>query len=142
MIRSLRKRHLNMWLIIAVLLPLGFIAAVFATPQSLAKGALDVPEKGKLLKQMTMDWGPVELRGLPDSSQMIQFKVTTAIKTAAVAVYLGKKPIDHPTNGQFLKKLDSRGLYEAKLDKAWFGMTPHLLFYDPIKQEVVAKSFW
>ena len=66
MIRSLRKRHLNIWLIIAVFLPLGFIAAVLATPQSLDNGALDVPEKGKLLKQMTMDWGPVELRGLPE----------------------------------------------------------------------------
>lgn len=142
MIRFLRKRHLYMWSVLAVLLPIGFVAALLVQKAPKEVGALSFKEEGKLLGQMYLQWGPVQRRMLADSTQELQFRIVEAVKAAGLVVYIAESEMNEPADGQLLARLDTRDAYDIRLDKSWAGKEIYLLFYDPVKQEVIGKSYW
>jgi hypothetical protein len=52
MIRTLRKRHLQIWILWAVLLPVGIIVAWMAVPEKVTQELLQPPGSGTSIIQM------------------------------------------------------------------------------------------
>lgn len=52
MIRSLRKRHLQIWILWAVLLPVGIIVAWMAVPDKVTQELLQSPGSGTTIHQV------------------------------------------------------------------------------------------
>lgn len=142
MIRSLRKRHFYMWSVLAVLLPIGFVVALMVQKAPKEVENLSFKEEGKLLGQMYLQWGPVQRRMLADSTQELQFRIVEPVKAAGLVVYIAESEMNEPADGQLLARLDTRAAYDIRLDKSWAGKEIYLLFYDPVKQEVIGKSYW
>lgn len=55
MIRQLRKRHLQIWLLLAVLLPIGFVVALMSVPKKVTQELLQPPSKTSVSQIKSID---------------------------------------------------------------------------------------
>jgi hypothetical protein len=55
MIKSLRKRHLQIWILWAVLLPVGIIIAWMAMPKKVTQELLQPPAKTQIFPEKSID---------------------------------------------------------------------------------------
>ncbi|THU34894.1 hypothetical protein FAM09_23155 [Niastella caeni] len=143
MIRSLRKRHLQIWTALAVLLPLGIIVAWMAIPkypmQTLLQPDAEKPLP-EILKQRTKD-------------NYIVFIRSNRQRSAFQLEWLNKKPLTWPTatiykvqkgstinNGILIGRIESRGTYRFALDSTFqianFSKD-QLILYDFIHQQII-----
>ena len=145
MIRPLRKRHLLTWILLAILLPIGFIAAFWTIPkeqsisQELQFGA---PEAfSTLLQANETDDLKVQLRENPANQlKQVEIEVKQPLGRTSALVYLANSNIQKTEEGQLLNQLGSVGMYRIELDSALSAQTTfHFLFYDKIKEEVFDK---
>lgn len=55
MIKTLRKRHLQIWILWAILLPAGIIVALMAVPEKVTQELLQPPAKTQVVPGKTID---------------------------------------------------------------------------------------
>ena len=55
MIKSLRKRHLQIWILWSVLLPAGIIVAYMSVPKKVTQELLQPPEKTQVFPEKSID---------------------------------------------------------------------------------------
>lgn len=145
MIRSLRKRHLLTWALLAILLPIGFITAFWAIPQeqSIAQELqFDVPEAfSTLLQSNETENLKVQLRESPSNRlKQVEIEVKQPLGRTSALVYLADSNIQTAEEGQLLNQLGAVGVYRITLDSTLSAQTAfHFLFYDKIKGEVFDK---
>ena len=145
MIRSLRKRHLSIWILLGLLLPIGFVMAFLAVPkldpveQKLQFGLEEAYPN--VIGSGETDLLAVQVRENPMTGlRQIEIEVKQPLEAASALVYLTKSPAEEIVDGQLLSQLGAKGKYRIELDSMLSAQkTYHLLFHDQIKASTIDK---
>ena len=150
MIKPLRKRHLQIWTVLAVLLPTGIVLSWFVIPN---------PVPVKLLNPVTTELLPVikykrgnnqyciNIRTNKENSQwQLEWKNRLSLAVPSAVIYrTSPSPFKGvvsrsftPGNSQLIGRIEARGNYV-------FPLTPdstshdqlHLILYDFINQQII-----
>ncbi|MFK7903758.1 MAG: hypothetical protein AB8B69_01470 [Chitinophagales bacterium] len=143
MVPQLRRRHKWMWLILTILLPMGFITAYSLMPPTQETIAQPLPDSkpAPLSKIISIRQTPqfdVKLRednilGL----KQIEVVLNKALKRPSTHLYVSDKSSKEIADAQFLGLLGSKGDYRFNLNPAITYQNAFvLLFYDKIAGEV------
>lgn len=139
MIRPLRKRHLQIWFLWALLLPLGVVSAVMAR-RSIPASAGEI-QNGSLLpvviKETTWKGNPVQLRGNTQSNvQQLVWMNKQMLSIASATVYLANTDTSSIASSKYIGRIESRGNYvfDLPLKKEY-----HFIIYDFIHQQIVGR---
>jgi hypothetical protein len=142
MISQLRRRHLTIWMALAVLLPIGFIAASLSipTPATMTQLASSAPPA---LPTILASGETPELkfnrRTAAQSEQQLEVVIKQPLTQASALVYLSEDPQameKHP--GMLLGRLGSKGVYRFAVpaglsaEKVW-----KVTLYDVLKDQSI-----
>lgn len=143
MIPELRKRHKWMWLILTILLPLGFITAysLILKPAVVTNEQLLTSKPIPLTKVVSNRQTPqfdVSLRednGL--GMKQIEIKVKENLTLSSTHIYLSDKSSLGIENTQFLGVLTPEKVHRFNLDPSMTYQNAYVvLFYDEIAEEL------
>lgn len=138
MIRPLRKRHLQIWSLWALLLPAGIVVAVLSRPHP-ATGRLLQPGTETalpvLIKEVRKENYIVRLRGYSASSPQQLEWINTSVLRHPTALIYQTEPGSHSIQGaRLIGRIEARGSYHFNL-----GTDPvssyHFILYDFIKEQ-------
>ncbi|MEZ4851671.1 MAG: hypothetical protein R3B93_24280 [Bacteroidia bacterium] len=147
----LRKRHLRIWVILAFLLPMGFISAFFEKPDKIivAESGNDLaPALRDILRESEDDQLKVNVRSESfvseiDSTELSRYQLEIIIKEPLTApsnqVYLSLDETKQSIEGKLLLgNLGPRGIYRFDLKN--MPEVPeklYLILYDGIKNQTL-----
>ena len=143
MIIKLRKRHFLIWILLAILLPTGFILAILDRPEDIAADSyisLSASPLPNLISTQEDQGLRVTLRrGLPHQKQ-IEIKVLQPIPAPSIFLAIGSNEINDQNPGHTIGKIHGLGTQRFSLDSLSSSRAElHLLFYDKIKGDALAK---
>ncbi len=143
MVPELRKRHKWMWLVLTILLPLGFITAYSLIPESqeLRNKQLPATKPIPLTKIVSIRQTPqfdVSLRednGL--GLKQIEVTLKETLTRPSTHLYLSDKSSTGIENAQFLGVVTTRGSYRFNLNPSMTYQSAFVvIFYDKIAEQV------
>ncbi|MEO6229080.1 MAG: hypothetical protein ABJB11_07255 [Ferruginibacter sp.] len=114
MIKTLRKRHLQTWRLLAVLLPLGIISAYLVVPNPAVNQLLQPASVAALpvvLKSVKKDAYVINLRS---NSNRTQFQLEWQNKIASVLPSSLIYKVSKPQN-ELIGRIDNRGIFRFAL---------------------------
>jgi hypothetical protein len=140
MIKTLRKRHLQIWSLWALLLPLGIIAATLARKPVV---------KDNFAQTQNMAAWPVLIAEKKLSENSLQLRTTTA-GTVRQLVWLNREPLTVPSatiylakadtatmaGAAYLGRIETRGTYVFSLP---VQSEYHFLLFDFIHQQIIGR---
>jgi hypothetical protein len=134
---SLRSRHRQIWVILAILLPIGWFASVWSIPapvrQQPVRPALP-PPFARILKTQTTTGFLFNLREDPAGTQkQIEVFILKPLETPGIQLYAKGAPNGHD---QLLGALQTRGVYRFNLDSTLTA--PVFRLEDPIHNKTVS----
>src|SRR5271154_258933 len=122
MIKPLRKRHLQIWIAIAILLPIGIISAWIVIPQ---------PVKDHLLQPASTEALPIIIKSLEQrdpfvairsnadtSSLQLEWISGTELTFPSALIYQVSDSQTKIENGNIIGRVDMRGTYHFPLKKS------------------------
>lgn len=141
MIRSLRKRHLQIWVALAILIPIGIVSAVIVRPQ--------LP-KDKLLQPAATPALPVVLKSIDKDDYTISVRSTSDTSLLQLE-WINKKTLTYPTatiyedptntnnisGAALLGRIEARGIYRFALSKNLVRNNYHFIVYDFIHKKII-----
>jgi len=141
MIKPLRRRHFQIWLALAVLLPCGIIGGWLVVPQS-AKDHLLQPPGSQVLPLLikTIDKinYTVNLRSSADTASLqLEWINKSPVTSPSALIYMvhdGEKEIEH---ADIVGRIDSRGAYYFPLKNDPEGKRMQLVLYDIIHHKII-----
>lgn len=144
MIYALRKRHRKMWLLLGILLPIGFIAAVLAVPEMVVENDFDIKQPvlySDIISSFEEEDYEVHLRkdaNLP--GRQVEFVVKEAFKVPTVLVFFSHQETETIQNTGVLGKIGGPGSHRFNLGNI-ANQNPqiYLLLYDKFKEQVFKK---
>lgn len=149
MIRPLRKRHLWMWLVLMLVLPIGFFAAISVIPDS------EIPEQkvqfeaSAISTPLVMEHVEVALglnfrfHASVDSLKRNQLvvEVKKTLDQPSSFIYIADEDVNEIARAQLVGSLGPRRRYQFELDTALDVQSlTTILLYDKIKDEVFHKA--
>ena len=139
MIRPLRKRHLQIWILWALLLPLGIVSAVMArraTPIS-AVEMQDGSLLAVVVKEKIWNGNTIQLRGSNQSAvQQLVWTNTQMLSIASATIYIAYADTNSIASSKYIGRIESRGNYIFDLPaKDQY----HFIIYDFIHQQIVDR---
>jgi hypothetical protein len=150
MIKSLRKRHLQIWTVWAVLLPVGIITAWLAVPKAVVDKLLQ-PETSVslpvLVKSIDKRNYTVSLKCNEDKSQYQLEWINKEVSTVPSSLIYKVSPLRVPEQGErkeqsslegaeLIGRVSVRGTYHFSLSKDSTNMYNFILF-DIIKKQII-----
>jgi len=140
MIKPLRKRHLVVWIVWAVLIPFGVISAVLVRP---------VFQKDKLLQPAATTALPVVMRSFNKENYTVNIRANKGISQLQLE-WINKKTLTYPTatiyedtantnnilRAALIGRIEARGTYHFNLKKNP-GNKYHFIVYDFIHQQII-----
>ncbi|MFM9910048.1 MAG: hypothetical protein ACKVOW_11890 [Chitinophagaceae bacterium] len=141
MIRTLRKRHLQAWSLLALLIPVGIIAAYVSIKK---------PNADKLLQPATVKELPFVTREIEKDSYLILIRrnenasqyqlqwINKAVLTVPTATIF-KAPL-HSTDiseGELIGRIEARGSYQFAIDSSFNKGDFKLIVYDFIHKQII-----
>jgi hypothetical protein len=144
MIKTLRKRHLQVWIIMAVLMPLGIIGAIIVIPGA-ARDKLFQPAISTalplVLKTINRQDYTVNLRGNADSSALqlewINKRILTYPSALIYQVSSSETDIEKDAdNALVIGRIESKGTYHFLLKKDTLR-AQHFVLYDIIHHQKI-----
>lgn len=147
MMKPLRKRHLQVWTILAILLPVGILIAWFAVPQQ-AKDILLQPAAVQPLPLVLHTYPArgvyeINLRSTTDSAELqLEWKNKQTLTYPTATIY--KLPINDSDiqHGVLIGRIEARGNYYFKVDSTFktnSGQGYSLVVYDFIHKKIIDK---
>lgn len=139
MIKPLRKRHLQIWILWALLLPLGIVGAVMAR-RSIPTSAMQVQNGSALpvvIKEKIWNGNIVQLRG--DNQSRVQQLVwinKEMLSFASATIYLADSDAGPISLPNYIGRIESRGNYVFDLPAK---NEYHLVVYDFIHQQFIDR---
>ena len=148
MIRTLRKRHLYTWLILAVLLPVGFFAAYSVIPK-----VEPVDQRVQYFDQKVI--GPIiaeadgnndaigiSIRSTKDKKlKQLEVEVRTPIASPSAFIYVSNRKTESIEEAQIVGALGTKGRHFITLDATISAQSIQtILIYDKIKNELIYKA--
>jgi len=152
MIKQLRKRHLQIWALWAVLIPVGIVVAWMAVPKKVTQELLQEPQTSKgVLVIAKGDLNDYSFRilsdSLPESSTMyLEFTQKKELKTPSLLIYQVVTPDEKDLDKQLLLgRIGSKGLQLFALDprftdwnvRKWYGYQAKFVLYDFASKNVM-----
>ena len=152
MIKQLRKRHLQIWALWAVLIPVGIIVAWMAVPKKVTQELLQEPKTKKgVVVIANGDLNDYSFRiltdSLPKSSTMyLEFTQKKELKAPSLLIYQVVTPDGKDLNKQLLLgRIGSKGLQLFALDprftdwnvRKWYGYQAKFVLYDFASKNVM-----
>lgn len=139
MIHKLRNRHFYTWVVLAVLLPVGFILAWRAIPQPLFGEIITHrrPSQAQMVELSEDELVKVNVLGNAENPGL-EIILKRPLTVPGASIYLAPDASEDINVAQLLGQLDSKNTY-------YFGTGVEikegqlLLFYDPINKEVFHK---
>ena len=146
MIRQFRKRHLYTWLVLALALPLGFIAAYQVIPE-----ASKTDQKVQYANQTVI--GPVvaeassegkvlgaKLRSSKNGLQkQLEIEVKEPIASPSAFVYISSDKTEDVNSARVVGTVQSKGTHFITLDSTLSAQPiERILVYDKIKGQLVS----
>jgi len=134
MIKPLRRRHLQIWSLLAVLLPAAILTAWLVVPQP-ATDLLLQPETAAplplLLGQNDKPERTVSLRAVADSSMLqLEWVARSPLTAPSALVYAGPA---------LLGRIGPRGNYRFSFRPSPGSRRPQIILYDIIHHTVIEK---
>ena len=140
MIRSLRKRHLQIWTLWSVLIPLGIISAVLVRPEF---------PKDKLLQPAATAALPVVVKSLDKENYTVNIRSNNNGSQLQLE-WINKKTLTYPTatiyedsantndisKSALIGRIEARGTYHFNWKKS-ADSNYHFILYDFIHQQII-----
>ena len=135
MIKPLRKRHLQIWALWAVLIPVGIIVAWMAVPKKVEQELLQQPAKNVL---------PVLIKSIDTKNYTANLNANDD-RTQYQLEWINKETSTHPssliykinqTENELIGRVEPKGVYYFNLAKDSTG-TYNFILYDIIKKETI-----
>jgi hypothetical protein len=143
MIKSLRKRHLQIWLVLAVLLPAGIISGWIIIPEPV-KDRLLQPAASRalpvLLKTSDKINYTANLKSNSDTS-VLQLELITKnqLTFPSALIYEISNEQKNIENGNIIGRIDAQGVYRFPLKKEGAGKNMHFVLYDIIHHQIIDR---
>ncbi|MBD0368337.1 MAG: hypothetical protein ICV53_19810 [Flavisolibacter sp.] len=141
MIRPLRKRHLQIWSLCALLLPLVIVAAVISRkPEAIVKSAPAQNEwEPVIIKEQMWRGNIIQLRGKDQSSiTQLVWKNKEPLNVPSATLYFSASNTKNINAAQYIGRIEGRGDYafafEPKGAPSFF-----IILYDFIHQQVIDR---
>jgi hypothetical protein len=146
MIKPQRKKHLQIWMVLALLLPAGIISAWLTIPHP-ATGPLlqpaPPPALPVVLKTTEIGNDTVRLRSNPpDSSLQLEWINTDALTAPSAIIYLTLRDSGEPdptAGADIIGRIEGRGTYRFLLKDLPTGAIRHFLLYDIIHHRLIGR---
>ena len=140
MIKSLRKKHLQIWILWSALIPVGVISAVLVRP---------VFPKDKLLQPGATTALPVVIRSFNKENYTVNIRANKGSSQLQLE-WINKKTLTYPTatiyedtantnnilRAALIGRIEARGTYHFNLKKNQ-GNKYHFIVYDFIHQQII-----
>lgn len=144
MIKPLRKRHLQIWSLLAVLLPLGIISAWLAIPGT-AYDKLMQPTAGHALPVIVKSYKKTDFTinirtNMDHSSWQLEWTNNSALTTPSALIYQKQNDVaDSIKDSDLIGRIDARGTYYFSLKNTDKAEGFHFIIYDIIHHRVIEK---
>jgi hypothetical protein len=139
MIKQLRKRHLQVWSLWAVLLPLGIIGGIAARKKIPTENSLQTSnaiEQPVLLKEKKFGAFTVQLRtNKQGSSRQLVWINNKPLEVPTAAIYQSGSDTSSVTNSKYIGRIEGTGDYYFDLS----SNDEHYILYDFIHQEIIGR---
>jgi len=138
MIRPLRKRHLQIWLALAVLIPVSIVSAILVRPKDVASGLLqptNVEALPVVIKTIEREDYVVRLRGNNQAATQLEWINKNVLAFPTAVIYKTQTTFS-PTHGDLIGRIEARGTYRFAL-KQDTGNEYHFILYDFIHQQKI-----
>ena len=142
MVKSLRKRHLQIWAASAVLIPIGIISAVIVRPQ-LPKDKLLQPTAAAALPVVLKTFysrGPYEInvRASADSTQFqLEWFNKQTLTYPTATIYEDTSNTNNISNAVLIGRIEARGTYRFAFSGDLVRNNYHFIIYDFIHQRII-----
>ena len=137
MIRSLRKRHLQIWILWALLLPLGIVSAIMAR-RTIPTSAVEIQNVFLLpvvIQEKTWQGNTVQLRGSNRSSiHQLVWMNKEMLSIASATIYLANNDSNSILSSKYIGRIESRGNYVFDLPAE---NQYRFIVYDFIHQQII-----
>ena len=141
MIKPLRKRHLQIWIGLAVLLPVGIISAWLVVPK---------PVRDRLLQPASTQALPVLLKNIDKANYSANLR-TSADTSVLQLEWINKKQLIVPSaliyqvsneqkdiqNANIIGRIDAQGTYHFPLKKDSANRNMQFVLYDIIHHKII-----
>ena len=138
MIRPLRKRHLQIWSALAVLIPVSIVSAILVRPKDIASGLLQptsVEALPLVIKTIERENYVVRLRGNDQAPTQLEW-INKNVLTFPTAVIYKTHGTFSPTHDDLIGRIEARGTYRFAL-KPYTTNEYHFIVYDFIHQQKI-----
>jgi hypothetical protein len=143
MIKLLRKRHLQMWTGLAVLLPIGIISAWLVIPSSVSNPLLQPGPTSPLpiqLKQVILPGSRISLRASTDSmTWQLEWINGKTLDVPSGFVFRTNNGATDAKGAELIGRIGERGTYRWTISRDTTGRGLHLLFYDIFHHQVIDR---
>jgi len=145
MIKPLRKRHVQVWTFLAILIPLGIISSWWVVPKIVTDRILHPPSSDALpilIKTISKDDYSVSLRRLEDwSAVQLEWINHSELTTPSAIIYelYPENGSDSLEGAGLIGRIDSRGIYHFPLKRDSINVHLHFMLYDIIHQKVIDR---
>lgn len=143
MIKSLRKRHLEIWLVLGFLLQFGIISAWLVVPKPPTDHLLQPPLSAPLpviLKTIETNNYKASLRCNTDTSDLqLEWTNKSALTTPSAIIYKIESKESKPEYSDIIGRIGERGLYHFPLKKDNADQGFHFVLYDIIHHQVIDR---
>ena len=144
MIKPLRKRHLQIWIALAVLLPVGIAAAWMSIPEE-AKDKLLQPASAKVLPNVLAsvekDNYTARIRSNGDTSQLqLEWINKTTLTYPTATIYKIPSGTKDISKGILVGRIEARGNYYFNVDSTFLTINNsayQLVLYDFIHHNII-----
>jgi len=140
MIRQLRKRHLQIWIAWAVLLPVGIITAYISIKKPVAGQLLQPTPAAAFpieIKKVNLVNYRVALRSNPEASLFQIEWINKNILTVPTATIYQLTTGGDITKGKLIGRIEARGTYYFNVDSSFLNPNNNLVLYDFIHNQIV-----
>jgi len=138
MIRPLRKRHLQIWSALAVLIPVSIVSAILVRPKDIAGNLLQPTSTEGLpviIKSVERENYVVRLRGNDQTATQLEW-INKNVLTFPTAVIYKTHGTFSPTHDDLIGRIEARGTYRFAL-KPDTTNEYHFIVYDFIHQQKI-----
>jgi len=147
MIKPLRKRHLQIWSVLAVLIPVGIVSAIVARPKPVTNTLLQPAATEALpvvIKTIEKENYIIRLRGnnqIPTQMEWINknvltYPTATIYKASLNPSQGGTLESFNPEKAELIGRIEARGTYHFALKRDSTN-NYYLVLYDFIHQQVI-----
>lgn len=139
MIYRLRNRHFRIWIILALLLPVGFVVSLSAIPEALLGEVISHLRPARSTVIQLSEDSLVMVSTLAEADKPgLEITLKQPLQVPGAHIYLAVNQSEDINLAEFLGQIDSQNAYYFSTDK--IVTSDHsLLFYDPINRVIFHK---